>query len=77
MKYAKLLLEIMTEKIPPGPDQHHNFTLDNNNDMLLSLMCGDTYHRVIVDTEDFDKPISELAEEIYQLLEPHLGVAVK
>lgn len=71
MKNAKLLLERLTEMIPPGDKQHHNLIVEDGN-LILTLMCGDKYHPIRLEDIDFGKTVKQLANEIEISLIAHL-----
>ena len=67
MKQAKQLLEYLTQKMPPGKNQHHNIIVENGH-LVVTLMCGDLYHPFMLEDEDFDKPAEILADELVSML---------
>lgn len=67
MKNARLLLERLTEMIPPGDKQHHNLIVEDGN-LILTLMCRDKYYPFKLEDIDFGKPVKQLANEIEILL---------
>lgn len=63
MRDAKLLLERITEMIPPGEGQHHNLTVQHGN-LVLCLMLGDRYQPMVLEDGTFTKSVDELVNEI-------------
>ena len=64
MRSAKLLLQRLTEIVPPGDGQRHNLTVDKDGDLILHLMLGDKFIPVKLTEDDFDKPVHLLVNEI-------------
>ncbi len=76
MRNAKLLLEQLTKTIPPGQEQRHNLTIDEQGNLVLYLMLGKRYQPVILTEEELDKSANDLTEEICQtssVAQPILG----
>ena len=69
MYRARLLLKMLTEMIPPGENQRHNITLNDKGAIEICLMLGDKFVPFGVEEANFDRPVSALAYEIYNLLE--------
>lgn len=72
MKDAKTLLELLTKCLPPHGLARHNITL-NNVRMEVTLMLDGLYLPFILEDEDFDKPIGQLADELCQMASKKLG----
>lgn len=69
MNEAKLLLEKLTERIPPGKCQKHNITLDDGGKLFVTLMLGDRYVPFSFDEADLNLSVSELVDNICFLLQ--------
>jgi hypothetical protein len=64
MNNAKLLLQKLTILIPPGEDQRHNLTVNEDGNLMLGLMLGDVFQYLMLEDEDFLKSADSLANEI-------------
>ena len=67
MEKAKLLLERVTEVIPPGDGQHHNFTVQHGN-LVLCLMLGKRYQPMVFEDDTFTKSVDQLLNEVIELM---------
>jgi len=63
MKKARLVLQKLTKEIPPNEKMRHNFTIDDEGQLVLVLMTAD-FPQFIIEDSDFEKPIDELVEAI-------------
>jgi len=68
MKKVKLLLEQLTEKIPPGPGQRHNITFDGVG-LVVTLMLGEKNQPLTFNEDGLDKSADELVGEILEAVE--------
>jgi hypothetical protein len=69
MRSARLLLERLTEIIPPaiaasGVRMRHNLTIDESGNLVLHFMLEGKFVPVIIEDEDLDKPVHQLVNEI-------------
>ena len=72
MKHVKALLEALTEHIPPDGKAQHNITLSESG-LMLTLMIGEgRYLPVLLEEEDYDKPIDQLVDEIEEYVKDAL-----
>lgn len=67
MYRVKLLLEMLTRRIPPREGQRHNITL-NEGALEVTLMLGDRYVPIQIKEVDFDMPVRQLVDTIQGLL---------
>lgn len=63
---ARLFLELLTNAMSPWEGQHHNLTIDKDNNMILTMMFGECYWSFALEESDLSKPIDKLADEICQ-----------
>ena len=68
MKNAKLFLEKITEKILPGPNQHHNLVVVDGT-LNLCLMLDDIYQTFIFKNNELENSVEKNVEEIVKLMD--------
>lgn len=76
MRTAKRFLELLSILVKPGEGQHHNLTIDNEGDFVLSMMCGEQYvHFILSDPRldiiesDLESAARDIADETLDYLE--------
>lgn len=71
MRKAKILLESLTEKFPPGPGQHHALILGDNGVYPLNivLFLGDQYRIIHLEEYDLDCSPVEVVCEVERIME--------
>lgn len=67
MYRAKLLLEMLTRRIPPGEGQRHNITLGDDG-LEVTLMLESRYVPFVLKETDFDLPVQSLVDTVQGLL---------
>jgi len=65
MRDAKLLLEMLTERIPPRHPARHNIVLVDGT-LEISLMTDKVYP-LRLDEGDFNRPVQDLVDDICAL----------
>lgn len=70
MKKTFELLEILTVKFPPEPPASHLVKISTNTpgNLSVAICFKGAWQEFYLSEEDFDKPASELAEEIAALM---------
>ena len=70
MRNTKLVLEMLTEKYPPGKGQHHSVTLaDSDNPLTITLFMGDVYQSIELEEYDLDITPAEVVRECERVVE--------
>lgn len=75
MRTAKLFLHLLSQLVKPGKGQHHNLTIDDEGDLLLSMMCGERYVLFVLresEIKDIQNDYITAAEQIAQATKEHL-----
>lgn len=60
LKGAKRFLDILTELVPPGENQRHNITVEDDK-LTLTLMVGSKYYSYHFDENDLVIDVDSLA----------------
>lgn len=63
---ARLLLKQLTKAMYPWAGQHHNLTIDEDGNMILTIMLGECYWPLTLEESDLSKSIDELVDKICQ-----------
>lgn len=72
MQQVRNLLIAVTALIPAGEGQHHNITLDDSNQLVLTLVRDRLFIPVILEEGDLTRPANEVAAEILTMAGPVL-----
>ena len=72
MRRIEVLLKALTERFPPHEGAAHNITLDERGLMLVLMISESRYLPVLLEEEDYDKPIGQLVGEIKAYVEDAL-----
>lgn len=65
---AKTLLEILTQRIPPGTGQRHRIELDENGNLEVCFFLGERYLPITLEETDLVIPINVLVDDLCNLV---------
>lgn len=64
LMFARNLLAAMTTAYPPDTGRHHALTLNDLGQLQLTLCLNGEFVPIIFETEDFDRSLPDLIDEI-------------